>query len=981
MNEPGRWYHNVHDLIPFRVRELLLVASPYDAYTLEEDAGLADRLLEQYSELRLTSSPRITFAATGARALELIEERSFDLVITMVRLGDVEAMALGEQIKAVRPDLAVVLLGFREADFMRVQDATKIDLFDGMFVWTGDAAIVLAIIKQIEDQRNVEHDTREAGVRVMLVVEDSVRRYSSFLILLYSELLRQSASLIAEGLNHSHKVMRMRARPKILLAKTYEEACECFKRYERYMFAVISDVRFPKDGVENPEAGFELIEHFRERRPELPVLMQSAEADLGSRAAELGVAWAQKASTHLPIRLKDFFTENLGFGDFVFRLQDRTVVGRARNVYEMESILLEVPAESIVFHADNNHFSQWLRARNMLQLATRVRPATIESCGGVDGFRRTLRRMLREAHVEESAGLITDFSDRGRGYDTHFLRLGTGSIGGKARGIAFLSALVQRRGLVDKFEGLRIRTPRTVAVATELFDRFLQTNGLVDLVASDAGDEAIVNGFLEAAFDDGFLSDLRAVQAELAGPLAVRSSSLLEDAQFQPFAGIYETCLLPNAHPSPNRRFEQMCQAIKYVFASTFSKNARAYLEGTPYTVDEEKMGIVVQEMVGQRYGDRFYPTISGVALSYNFYPVGDQRPEDGLVLLALGLGRSIVSGGQVLQFCPKTPGQLPQFPTPRDALQHSQKKFYAVNMAKPEPNLALGPDETLIDCTLADAEEDGTLALAASVYDAPNDVLRENLRDKGPRVITFSNLLKWNAFPLAEALDEILTVARSGMGSPVEIEFAVDVPEGWKPELNLLQIRPQVTQTANGSSLVADMPDEGLLVRSAQALGHGVVEGLQDVVYTRTGAKVDHNSSRTVAERVGNLNRDIGDRGYVLIGPGRWGSSDASLGVPVQWAQISFARVIVEIPFEDRIVEPSQGSHFFHNIASLGIGYITLTSTDDLSCFDREWLDAQPSTFEDDLIRHVKIPAGLTVYLDGPHCRAAIVKPNEERQ
>ncbi|MEQ9503862.1 MAG: PEP/pyruvate-binding domain-containing protein [Deltaproteobacteria bacterium] len=968
MSDGASWYHDVHDLIPFRVREVLLVASPYDAFTLEEDAGIADQLLERYSELRLTASPRITFVASGAHALAMIEQRSFDLVITMSRIGDVEAWSLGRRIKAMEPELAVVLLGFREAEFMRMREDA--DIFDGVFVWTGDAAIVLAIIKLVEDAKNVAHDTEAGAVSVILVVEDSVRRYSSFLMLFYEELLKQSASLVEEGLNRRHKVMRMRGRPKILLATSYEDAVECIDRYADHLLALVSDVRYSRDGEEDSEAGYRLVEYVRERISELPVLLQSAERSVQTRAEALETSWADKNSTELPRRVSQFFRESLGFGPFVFRLPDRTIVGQAANVYEMEQALLTVPEASIEFHAAHHHFSRWLRARNMLQLARRVRPVSIESSGGVDAFRRDLRKMLRDAYAEESAALITDYSEREAWFDSPFLRLGSGSIGGKARGVAFLNALIKRRGLSERFDGLRIRTPRTIAIGTDVFDRFMESNALYPVVA-EATQSQIVERFLQGQFDAELLTDLRSVLSELRGPIAVRSSSLLEDAQFQPFAGIYETCLLPNAHPNPAVRFEHFLAAIKRVYASTFSTNARAYLEGTPYAVEEEKMGVVIQEVVGQRYGPRFYPTISGVGLSYNYYPVSDQRAEEGLVMLALGLGRAVVSGGRVLQFSPKSPGQLPQFPSPRDALALSQKKFFAIDMEQTE--FQPDPEGTLVELPIEDAEADGTLALAASVYDGANDILRDSLRDKGPRVITFSNLLKWNAFPLAEALDEILTATRDGMGSPVEIEFAVDVPEGWSPELNLLQVRPQVTHANTGG--VDTIPEDGLWIRSAQALGNGVVRELRDVVYVRPGATVDRNTSQIIADRVGALNRELSERGYVLVGPGRWGTSDTSLGVAVAWGQISNAKVIVETPFDDRSVEPSQGSHFFHNIASLGIGYITVARLDDTALYDVDWLEAQPAVYEDEYLRHVALEGSCTAYLDGRHSRAAVTK------
>ncbi|MFH0899197.1 MAG: PEP/pyruvate-binding domain-containing protein [Pseudomonadota bacterium] len=984
------WYLTFHDLMPYRVREILLVSSPYDAFTLEEDGQLTESIFTGYSELTLLSAPRITHVSTGARALELLAERRFDLVVSMVRIADMDVSAFGRMVKSRYPGMPVVLLVFAEADLCNFPgggvDPTAVDR---VLVWTGDSRILLSMIKLVEDARNVEHDTRTAGVRVIIVVEDSVRRYSSFLGMLYSELMEQSESLVAEGVNDLHRLLRMQTRPKVLLATTYEEAVACYERFLPYVVAVISDVGLPRNGQDDPEAGFRLVERMRTDDPELPILLQSAEPENANRAGQLGLHYVDKNSSTLLRQIRSFVTESLGFGDFVFRLPDHTEVARARDMYELERILPTLPSASLEYHATRNHFSLWLMARSAFGLAERIRPKRIEALGGIDGVRRYLLEVLREERIRGQEGVISDSAPVTGIADCNFLRLGSGSVGGKARGLAFVGSLLAREGLVDRFPGLLIRTPRTVAVGTDEFDRFVEAND----IDRDADSETVLQQCLAGRLSGSLMRDLWNALSQLNGPIVVRSSSLLEDSQLQPFAGIYATYMLPNNHRDPEVRFQELCKAVRAVFASTYSEDARAYIAGTSYSLEEEKMAVIIQEMVGNAYGDRFYPTIAGVGLSYNYYPVGHQRAEDGLALLALGLGHTIVQGRTALQFSPAMPGALPQYSSPQELLRYSQSHFYALDLGRTTVDFRRDPDSSLRLHELEAAEQDGTLPLVASVYSREDDVIRDSLSLPGPRLVTFNNILKWDAIPLAPALAEILRLCSKKLGCPVEIEFAVQT-DGWRaspsngssrrrtPCLYLLQVRPQATQLVDDIVETGDVAPEHVLCRTDRSLGHGVIEDIKDIVFVKRCDLECHETPR-VAEQVGALNHRLqADRlPYLLIGPGRWGSSDPRLGIPVKWAQIAGARVIVETSFLDREVEPSQGAHFFHNVTSFRIGYLTISntgrhSTESRRSLDFDWLKSLPTQYETSEVRHVRLPRPLRVYLDGKQSSAMILKP-----
>lgn len=982
------WYRRFHRLMPHRVREVLLVSSPYDAFILEEDGHLSTQMFLEYSALELSQAPRITHAATGEKAMELLASRQFEMVIAMVHLADIDVKALARQIKMLYQRLPVVVFAFSESELQQYSTDLNSSDIDRVFVWTGDTRMLVAAIKLIEDQMNVDADIKDAGVRVVIVVEDSVGRYSSFLSLFYTELLQQASSLIAEGLNDLHKRLRMRARPRILLATNFEEALEHYKRYKSYLFAVITDVRYPRNGVEDANAGLEFARLIREEDPDLPILLQSAEKGLGEKAKKLNVSYAEKNSTNLGRQIRWFLKEGLGFGDFIFRLPNRREVGRARNVYEMEKELQNVPGESIAFHASRNHFSLWLMARSMLRLAEQLRPRRASEFEDIESMRTHLIGVLRKAREQERQGAITDFSAQQDETNTPFVRLGSGSIGGKGRGIAFVNATIVRNGLEERFPDLKIRIPRTVAIGTDAFDRFIEDNALVDL--EDLKDREVLARFLKADFSEELLRDLKmACLWEMKGPLAVRSSSLLEDSQLNPFAGIYSTYMLPNNHPDPTVRLNELCNAIKAVYASIYSNEARAYTEMT-VPMDEEKMGIVIQECVGQQFGERFYPHFSGVALSYNFYPFGAQRANEGICALALGLGQTIVGGGNMMQFSPHTPQILPQFPTAKHFLKYSQTKFYALDLSRNVNDLFEGENDSLELLDLSEAEKDGTLAAVGSVYRANDDAISDSLRERGPRLVTFNNILKWGAIPLSDALTELLDIMHRGMGQPVEIEFAVDMGDwGRSPDngndrkvpcLYLLQVRPQSTTTGGQVVVPKGIPKEYLFSKAAMSLGYGVLSEIEDIIYVKDGATAN-TPTPNIAMEIGELNAKLlnDKRPYLLIGPGRWGSSDPFLGIPVQWNQISGTRVIIELPLEERAVEPSQGSHFFHNITSRNIGYLTVSKVPerDDPYIDHQWLIEQPLHDETKNVGHIRLDSPLKIFIDGQRGTGMIYKPD----
>ncbi len=983
----GTNFRKLTKLMPHRVREVLLVSSSYDAFILEEDGYLTERIFAEYRELNLTSSPRVTHASTGEEAIQLLQSRRMDLVITMRRLADMDVVSFGRRIKELYPKKPVVMLALDETELQNLPATLDRSAVDDVFLWSGDANILLAIVKIIEDRQNIDHDLKIAGVRVLIVVEDTVRYYSKFLGVLYNALLAHAQSLISEGLNDAQRIHRMRARPKILLTWSYDEAVELFERYQDNVLAVISDIRYPREGKRDPEAGYLLTQHIRQRSPDLPIVLQSADPLNAARADKLNVHFLDKNSTKLLEDIRSFLVHGLGFGDFVFRLPNGAEVARARDIEEMSRILPWVSAESLRFHAGSNHISTWLMARCEFEIARQVHARRLEDHhDSPDEIRQYLIKIFDNRRRDSRSGVITDFSrDKFNNYST-FTRLGSGSIGGKARGIAFLDAILHRGKLTKRFKGLPIKIPQTVVIGAGIFDDFLEENNLRTFAYHCQDDQEIAHRFIQARLPRSVRDDLRVVLQQFRDPLAVRSSGVLEDSAFEPFAGVYDTYMLPNQHDDLEVRLSQLCVAIRLVYASVFTSNARAYIQNTTHRLEEEKMAVIVQRLIGQQHAERFYPHFAGVAQSLNFYPISHQQPEEGVVLTALGLGRTVVGGGEALRFSPAHPNILPQIATPKAALRNTQRTFWALDMTQKDIDLSPGDDATLQRCSIADAEVDGTLRLVASVYCPEDDRIRDGLTHPGPRLVTFANILKAEVIPLAPAMRDLLEIGRKGMGRDVQIEFAVDMGDWGKPRrrgqkrqepvLYVLQMRPLGTPQVSGKIFEEDIPREQLLCQTNQCLGSGLLKDIGDILYVKHDT-FDPARTREIAAQVGEFNTKLHKEGrpYVLIGPGRWGSSDPWLGVPVQWSQINGAKVIIEASPEGYYVEPSQGSHFFQNITSLRMGYLTVPPAHADSFIDWDWLDSCEAT-ETEFLRHVRLSSSLEVRLDGRRPRGVILKP-----
>ena len=964
-------------LMPFRVQEILLVASMYDAFTLEEGGRLTELLLGEYRELNLSFAPRITKASSGREAMELLEARKFDLVITMSRLGDLQAADLAGKVKDRQPDLPIYVLVLNPRELQHVMAQCEAGEINRVFLWNGDVRLLLAGIKVWEDQRNLAHDTRYGDVRAILLIEDSVRFYSVYLPMLYTELVNQTQNLMDEGINLSHRLLRMRARPKILLATTFEEAWGWYERYQESLLGVISDGRFPWEGQAVENAGISFLRQVKARDPHLPTVLQSTNPELRHEAEAAGAGYINKNSPRLLQDLRHFMAENFGFGDFVFRLPSGREVARARGLRDMVRRLREVPGESLVHHAQNDHFSNWMRARTEFALAAMLRPRKVDDFASVEELRSWLVDCLQRFRTESQRGVVADFSRDHFDASTDFTRIGGGSLGGKARGLAFMNQILNRYEVSERFPGVRIAVPPTAVVATDGYDHFLDRNRLRERVLGGGlHDDDVVRLFLDHPLPDEVVGDLRAFLEQVHYPIAVRSSSLLEDSQFQPFAGVYATYMLPNSHPDLGVRLDQLCDAIKLVYASVFQSSARAYLEASGSRVEEEKMAVVLQEVVGRGHEQYFYPDFAGVAHSTDFYPPRGTDPEDGVVCAALGLGRVVVDGGNVLRFNPQRPRRLQQFGTIDDWLKGSQRTFLAVDVSQADAYPQASETYNVASLELEDAERQGTLAAIGSTYVPENHAIVDGIGRAGPRVVSFAHVLKGDLFPLAQVLGFLLELGRNCMSAPVEIEWAATMSErpGQPHRFGFLQIRP-LALSSNGVTVDAgDLEGDGILVSTEIALGNGRYDELRDVIYVPP-ARFDRGQTVAIAAEVADANTMLKrqQRPYLLVGPGRWGSSDRWLGIPVRWDQISGAQVIVETDLPDFKVTPSEGTHFFQNLTSFQVGYLTVNHGRERTVCRWDELDAMPAEWEGDYVRHLRLEAPLDVRIDGRSRRGVV--------
>jgi CheY-like chemotaxis protein len=981
----GTRFQGFQNLMRRRIRDILLVSSLYDLYLFEEDGRLYELIRNEYQGLHLSHSPEITRVSSAEEAIALVkEEKRFDLIITTLHIEDVTALKFAKRVKEIRPDVPIVLLAFDNRELKDLLTHHDTSVFDRVFIWQGDFRLIIGIIKYLEDKLNVDHDTRIVGVQSIIVIEDNVRFYSSFLPIIYTEILNQSRRLILEGINLSHKYLRMRARPKILLCSNFEEAWDYYQKYEDYILGIISDIDFQRWGKPDPQAGLAFARAVKLRHHDIPVLLQSTTPQYEAEARAIGASFVLKDSPTLLHELRQFMIQYFSFGDFIFRTPEGVEVGRASDLKSLEEQLQFVPEESIRYHAERNHFSNWLKARTEFWLAHRLRPRKVSDYPSVQALREDLISSLRDYRRLRQRGIITDFKKETFLPNSSFARIGGGSLGGKARGLGFVNILINNYDVRDRFEGVQIYVPPGVVLGTDVFDQFLDDNNLRRFALETSNDAEITRRFLEArSFPEEILGELAAFLDLVREPLAVRSSSLLEDSQYHPFAGVYETYMIPNNHPDPFVRLGELVNAIKRVYASTFYQSAKDYIKVTSYRLEEEKMAVIVQKMVGAQHDHRFYPDFSGVAKSYNFYPIPPQKSQDGIVSVALGLGKTVVDGGITVRFCPKYPQHLLQFFSTDEALRNNQREFYALDLRSEPLGVTATYDALLKQFPLEIAEHDGTLARVVSTYSPENDSLSSGVSRSGIRVVTFAPILRDKLFPLPQILELLLDMGSWGMGTPVEIEFAVNmsVPPERPMEFSLLQMRPLALSREVEELNIEEFRPEQLLCQSHQVLGNGVLRDMYDIVYVDF-TRYERAKNREIAREVMELNEELIEqrRPYLLIGLGRWGSLDPWLGIPVKWDQISGARAIVEAGFKDMDVAPSQGSHFFQNITSFMVGYFTINSKVKEGFVDWEWLARQRAVKAKKYVRHLQFDHPIVVKINGQQNKGIILKPESER-
>lgn len=969
------------DLMKRRIFNVLLIANPYDAFMLEDDGRIDEKIFNEYTSLSLRYPPRFTQVSTCEEALTQLSSLTYDLIICMPGTGDNEGFEVARNIKSRYGRIPMVILTpFSHGIAERIADE-DLSPFEYVFCWLGDTDLLLSIIKLIEDKMNLEHDVGEVGVQVILLVEDSIRFYSSILPNLYKFVLKQSQEFSTEALNAHQRTLRMRGRPKIVLARTYEEAIRIYGRFKNNMLGIITDVRFPcagsgpKDGL----AGIKLCAAVRKEDPFVPLIIQSGESENAAYAAKYGASFIDKNSKKMDVDLRRVVAETFGFGDFVFRNPETgEEIARVKNLKELQNIIFAVPVESFLFHISRNHISRWLYSRAMFPLAEFLRPITWNSLQDVDAHRHLIFEAIVKYRKMKNQGVVAVFKRDRFDRFSNFARIGDGSLGGKGRGLAFIDNLLKRHPEFDEFENARVAIPKTVVLCTDVFDDFMETNHLYQVALSDADDETILRYFLKAKLPDSLVEDFFTFFDVVKSPVAIRSSSLLEDSHYQPFAGIYNTYMIPY-QDDKYEMLRTLSGAIKSVYASVFFRDSKAYMQATSNVIDQEKMAVILQEVVGNQYGERYYPSMSGVARSLNYYPIGDEQTEEGIVNLALGLGKYIVDGGLTLRFSPYHPTKILQTGDLEMALRETQTRFYALDLGNAGRGFSIDDGFNLLKLNVKEAEKDGALHYIASTYDPYDQIIRDGLYPGGRKLITFANILNHDVFPLSRILQLSLKYGQEEMRRPVEIEFAANLSREKEKTgiFYLLQIRPIADCKEMQEENLDDIPDSAVVLRSNNSLGHGVLNDLYDVVYVKTdGYSASHN--REIADEIGKLNRQFLDRRqhYILVGPGRWGSSDSWLGIPVKWPHISAARVIVEAGLTGYRVDPSQGTHFFHNLTSFGVGYFTINAFMHDGVYDQEYLNACPAVYESCHLRHVRFGRPLVVKMDGRKKKGVVMKP-----
>ena len=955
-------------LMTKRIFNVLLVANPYDAFMLEDDGRIDEKIFIEYMNLSLRYPPRFTQVSTEEDAWKQLGNTMFDLVICMPGSDNSDTFDIARQIKEKYPHIPLVVLTPFSHGIKERMEHEDLSIFEYVFCWLGNTDLLVSIIKLIEDKMNLEHDIKEVGVQMILLVEDSIRFYSSVLPNLYKFVLRQSQEFATEALNEHQRTLRMRGRPKIVLARSYEEAMDLYNKYQNNTLGIISDARYPREGKIDPHAGIRFLTEVRSRDPFIPLILQSAEVSNKEFAFSCGAQFIDKNSKKMNIDLREAVSENFGFGDFIFRNPNTMEeVVRVHNLKELQNAIFSIPAESFLYHISRNHISRWLYSRAIFPVAEFLKQITWESLQDIDAHRQIIFEAIVKYRKMKNQGVVAVFQrDRFDRY-SNFARIGDGSLGGKGRGLAFIDNMVKRHAEFEEFENASVVIPKTVVLCTDIFDEFMDMNQLYQVALSDADDETILRAFLRAKLPDRLVEDFFAFFDVVKSPIAIRSSSLLEDSHYQPFAGIYSTYMIPYL-TDKYEMLRMLSDAIKGVYASVYYKDSKSYMQATSNVIDQEKMAVILQEVVGTQYGDRFYPSISGVARSINYYPINDELAEEGTVSLALGLGKYIVDGGLTLRVCPYHPDKVLQTSEMEMALRETQTRFYALDLKNMGQNFSLDDGFNLLKLPVKEAENDGSLNYIASTYDPYDMVIRDGIYPGGRKVITFANILQHDVFPLARILQLVQKYGQGEMRRPVEIEFAVNLNAAEKKGVfYLLQIRPMVDMKADLNEDLDAIPEDQLLLKSVNSLGQGIMDDIQDVIYVKTEGYSASNN-QLIAYDIEKLNKRFLGEGkhYILIGPGRWGSSDTWLGIPVKWPNISAARVIVEAGLTNYRVDPSQGTHFFQNLTSFGVGYFTINAYMNDGLYNQELLNSMPAVEETKYLRWVHFDKPLAVKMNG---------------
>lgn len=956
------------NLMMRRIYNVLIVANPYDAFMLEDDGRVEEKIYNEYVELGLRYPPTFTQVSTTEEARQVLRTMHIDLVICMPGNADNDAFSVARDIKAEFPHMhCIVLTPFSHGITKRMENE-DLSIFDYVFCWLGNTNLILSIIKLIEDKMNLEHDIDEGGVQMILLVEDSIRFYSSILPNLYNYILAQSKRFSTEALNRHAASLRMRGRPKVVLARNYEEAMALYERYSDNVLGVISDVRFPIHGVKDSEAGLKLMREIRKTDPYLPLILESSESENRAKAEAEGFRFVDKNSKKMSLDLHKMLEEHLGFGDFIFRdPKTKAEIMRIHSLKELQDNIFKIPDDSMLYHISRNHMSRWLSARAIFPVSMFLKTVTWERLKDITAHREIIFDAIVQYRHMKNIGVVAVFDRMKFDAYSHFARIGDGSLGGKGRGLAFLDNIIKTHPEFNSLEGATVQIPRTVVLCTDVFDQFMEQNNLYQIALSDASDDDILRHFLRAQLPDSLIADFFTFFEAVKSPIAIRSSSLLEDAHYQPFAGIYSTYMIPYLDDK-YAMLEMLACAIKGVYASVYYRDSKAYMTATSNVIDQEKMAVILQEVVGKQFDGRYYPNISGVLRSLNYYPIGDERAEDGIASLALGLGKYIVDGGQTLRVSPYHPHQVLQTSELETALRETQTRFYALDTRHVSNDFKVDDGFNILNLKVKEAERDNSLNFIASTYDPYDQVIRDGLYEGGRKVISFAGVLQQGVFPLPELLQMSMRFGAEAMRRPVEIEFACNLNADRTGSLYLLQIRPIVDQKQMLDEDLAAIPDTDCLLRSHNSLGHGVTEDVTDVVYVKTDDRFSAANNPTIAREIEKLNKEYLDRGtnYVLVGPGRWGSSDSWLGIPVKWPHISAARVIVEVALKNYRVDPSQGTHFFQNLTSFGVGYFTIDENRNDGCFHKAALDAMPAVEETEHVRVVRFEKGLRIMMDG---------------